>query len=101
MTDLFDYRSSYPINAGYKIDGTSREAAETVDAKTLQKLVVGALAQYGPMTADQTAAKLGCNILSIRPRLSELSAQNRVCKTGERRKNASGKFASVFALKAA
>jgi predicted ArsR family transcriptional regulator len=96
--DLFAY--GYPDTAGYRYTDTSQAAAQSVDAKTLQKLVVGALAQYGPMTADETAGKLGRNILSIRPRLSELRAQDRVRDTGERRPNASGRSAAVFALAA-
>lgn len=100
--DLFAYGyNTYPNCAGFKAHGTSEQAASSVDAKTLQKLVIGALAQYGPMTSDEAAGKLGLNILSIRPRLSELRAQNRIVDTGERRKNASGRRAAVFALRAA
>lgn len=97
--DLFDYRS-YPETPGYRPTDTSYAAAQSVDASKLQKLVVGALAQYGPMSADECAGKLGCNILSIRPRLTELKRLGRVIDTGERRKNSSGRRAAVFALAA-
>lgn len=92
--DLFEY----PYSPGYRQTDTSYAAAQTVDAKTLQKLVVGALAQYGPMTADETAAKLVTSILSIRPRLSELKLDGRVVDTGQRRENTSGRRAVVWAL---
>lgn len=98
MTDLFDYRSSYPETAGYKAEGTSQAAAATVDAKTLQRQVLKTLSDAGPLTADQCAAKMGLSILSVRPRLSELKRLGKIVDTGIRHPNASGRSAAVFRL---
>lgn len=93
--DLF----SYPHSAGHKRTDTSREAAERVDAGTLRGKVLQALRE-GPATADECAARLGFSILSIRPRLTELRELGRVCDTGARRPNASGRSAIVWGLAA-
>ncbi len=100
MTDLFTY--TYPQQPGYKARDTARAAAEHMrpKAKRLQGLCLDALAQYGPMTADECAEKLCIDKLSIRPRFSELSALWKITDTGERRLNASGKRAVVWALPA-
>jgi hypothetical protein len=48
------------------------------------------------MTADEIAAQLGCSILSVRPRVSELNVGGEIEQTGARRKNASGMTATVW-----
>lgn len=100
MTDLFTYGYDiYPTVAGFKVAGTSQEAAASVDAKTLQRLVLTEL-RKGPGTPDEIAERLRIDKLSIRPRCSELKAQGRVVDTGDRRRNANGKSAAVLKLAA-
>lgn len=95
--DLFQF--GYPHSPAYRVGSdTSFAAAESVDAKTLQRLVLTEL-RKGPGTPDEVAQRLGIDKLSIRPRCSELKALGRVIDTGERRKNSNGKSAAV--LKAA
>jgi hypothetical protein len=48
------------------------------------------------LTADEVAARLDRDILSIRPRVSELAAQERIIDSKQRRKNRSGKNAIVW-----
>jgi predicted ArsR family transcriptional regulator len=95
--DLFAY--GYPNSPGYRLTDTSIAAAQSIDNKTLQKLVAAELSK-APGTADEIAGRLGRNILSIRPRLTELKRLGRIVDTGIRRPNASGRSAAVFALAA-
>lgn len=64
-------------------------------AATLRLLVLQEIRRR-PLTADEAAEKLKRNILSIRPRLSELVNSGRIEKSDERRRNASGKSAIVW-----
>lgn len=95
--DLFAY--GYPVSPGYRPTDTSMAAAQSIDSKTLQRLVVAELSK-APGTADEIAGRLGRNILSIRPRLTELKLEGKVVDTGMRRPNASGRSAAVFKLAA-
>ena len=90
----------YPGEPGFKRRDTSRQAAREVAsaAGTLRARVAAALAGED-MTADEAAAVMGKDILSIRPRLSELAAAGRIYDTGLRRPNASGKNAIVWRAK--
>lgn len=95
MTDLF----KYPHRPGAQDRDTSREAAE-VAAETAPQLRGRALAvveKSNGLTADEVAGKLGLSILSIRPRLTELSRLGKVRDSGQRRPNASGRNAIVWA----
>lgn len=87
----------YPNTPGTKRTGTSKLAADSMRARapTLRDRVLQNL-QFLPMTADQVAMALGQSILSIRPRLSELVAQGKIVETSERRRNQSGKLATVW-----
>lgn len=92
----------YPAEPGAKEkSGTSAEAAAAVapDAATLRGQVLAALIELGPMTADEVAAALGLSVLSVRPRVSELAAMERIERTGERRQNVSGMNAAVWRVK--
>ncbi len=97
---LFERRppATYPEAAGYKTSGTSQEAAATVPAAFLREEVRRCLATHFPMTADECAATLQIDRLSIRPRFTELQRTGEVVDTGERRRNASGKRARVWRL---
>jgi hypothetical protein len=100
MTDLFTHAERYPQVAGYKAEGTSREAAESIDAKGLRAIVLREITRC-PGTPDEIAARLGLSVLSTRPRCSELAALNLIEDSGERRFNASGRRATVFRARAA
>lgn len=95
--DLFSF--GYPTSPGYRATDTSFAAAESVDAKTLQRLVLNELSK-APATADEIADRLRIDKLSVRPRCSELKALGKIADTGVRRQNASGRSAAVFQLAA-
>ncbi len=92
--------NAYPVQAGFKRSGTSQEAAASVNAPTLRDKVLAVL-RHGNYTADEVAEILEEPILSCRPRLSELLALGKIAETSQRRRNASGKFASVWRVKEA
>lgn len=87
----------YPQACGFKREGTSSQAAKETQphAATLRDSVLAALCQR-PSTADEVAAAIGKTVLATRPRLSELRALGKIVETSERRRNASGKLASVW-----
>ena len=76
---------------------TSQQAANAMkpSAATLRDKCHAAL-KGARMTSDEVASLLGCSILAIRPRISELVALNKVVATTERRANESGKKAVVW-----
>ena len=92
MTDLFRY-------PGAQDRDTSWAAAEAMAPKaaSLREMALTILERSNGLTADQVAARLGLSILSIRPRVTELSRLHKVRDTGERRANASGHKAIVWA----
>lgn len=87
---------------GYKAEGTSETAADEVARSVTfwRMMVLQDLTIYGSGTADEIADRLNASPLSIRPRVSELHKAGKVRDTGIRRKNASGKSASVWTLAA-
>lgn len=87
----------YPHAPGYKRAGTSSDAAHAVKSKaaTLRDEVLRELSRAA-LTADEVAERLSESVLSVRPRLSELSARGLIEETGQRRRNASGKMAAVW-----
>lgn len=91
----------YPISPGFKRTETSAAAAASTAPKAprLRSMCLDTLRGCGPLTADQCAAQLGIDRLSIRPRFSELAATGMIRDTGERRLNASHKRAIVWGLK--
>lgn len=90
----------YPEYPGYKIGGTSQEAADAIApvAKTLRSTVLNFLRERYPadFTADEIADGLGASILSIRPRVSELKRLRAIEQTEQRGRNASGMSAHRF-----
>lgn len=93
---LIDEPTAYPDTPGFKAAGTSQEAAQSMQSRaaTLRAEVYRVLLHSRvPLTADQIAYRLGENILSIRPRCSELVATGRIKDSGERGENVSGKSA--------
>jgi len=94
VTDLF----RYPEAPGAQDRETSQAAADFI-APTAPQLRARALAiveRSNVLTADEVAGRLGLSILSIRPRLTELSRLGKVRDGGTRRKNKSGRNAIVW-----
>lgn len=73
---------TYPSSPGYKTGGASRQAAKRIAPKaaTLRDRVLSMFQAHGPMTADQCAERMGASILSIRPRVTELSKLGKLTK---------------------
>lgn len=92
--------SSYPNIPGWKGCDTSRDAALAIarTAKTIRADVLRLYVNFYPraLTADQIAAELGANILTIRPRVSELHMARLLERVPERRKNESGMTAACW-----
>ena len=91
---------SYPNSPGYKNkdkEGPSRKAALAIKphAPTLRERCFRSLVGL-PMTADEVADLLDKSILSVRPRIAELSKLGKVEDSGQRRTNESGKAATVW-----
>lgn len=96
MTDAI-----YPTAPGYKEHGGTSEEAARSFKPTVAALRAVALRHLcdvglGGLTADETAGRMCCSILSVRPRISELYRMGLIQKTGERRKNGSGMAAAVW-----
>jgi predicted Rossmann fold nucleotide-binding protein DprA/Smf involved in DNA uptake len=90
--------AGYPYMPGSKErGGTSEAAAQAIApaASYLRGRVLASLREH-PATADECASRLDLDILSVRPRLSELSRLGLIVKTGERRANRSGALANVW-----
>jgi hypothetical protein len=80
---------SYPTTPGHKGTDTSKAAAPHRDtAAKIRSQVLAEFESFGPMTADECAARLQMSILTVRPRCSELKLTNCLADTGERRRNA-------------
>ena len=85
---------------GYKKMDTAYDAAEKAAPRAgkFHSEILAALKANGPMTADETAEKIGASVLSIRPRFTELFEARVIIDTGDRRPNASGRRAAVWAV---
>lgn len=94
MTDLF----AYPNRPGSKGRDTSRQAGAKMAgaAPVLRQRVLDAFERSNGMTADECAGKLGLSILTVRPRVTELSRLGRIRDGGLRRQNGSGRSAIVW-----
>lgn len=91
------------LNTGYKGIETSQQSALDLDKSgrtaRLRGKVRGAYAAMTKgLTADECAAALREDKLSIRPRVSELVKDGFLKDSGIRRKNKSGKSAAVFII---
>lgn len=95
MTDLF----AYPHRPGSAARGTSVAAAAHIapTAPKLRAQVLDAFTRSKGMTADECAGKLGLSILTVRPRVTELSRMGKLRDSGTRRPNGSGRNAIVWA----
>src|SRR5512139_2528461 len=100
--DLLGWSESddrYPNRPGFKNRDTSKAAADAMRprAGTLRAAALKILST-APRTADEVAAQLGESILSIRPRITELSRLGYVIATKERRANQSTHKAIVWTI---
>jgi hypothetical protein len=91
----------YPQDPGTKtLGGTSQDAADAITghAKTVRDRILTAFMGHYPnsYTADEVSAVVGENILTTRPRVSELLRRALIEPTEERRKNMSGMFAQCW-----
>lgn len=99
--DIESYLERFPFVAGHTAEGTSQEAAQTIEksgrAAQLRTRCLKAIHEsvWG-LSADQVAEYLGESCLSIRPRISELRERGLIKKTAARRKNTSGMSASIW-----
>lgn len=90
---------NYPTNPGFQATDTSRAAAPDKESAAIIRLrVLRHFEDYGPMTADECASRMGLSILTVRPRCTELKLTQRLADTGARRANQSGKRAAVLTL---
>jgi predicted HTH transcriptional regulator len=102
MSDLFDWRERYPDAPGTKerrLNGASQKAAEKVkpQAAKRREQVFRYIEEHGPCTADEVAEALSIDVLSCRPRTSELVRLGRLIPTDERRPNRrTGLLATVW-----
>jgi transcription initiation factor IIE alpha subunit len=89
--------ATYPHYPGAKVGGASADAADEIaeHAQTLKDRV-DKLFDSAQLTADECAERLGQDILSVRPRLSELRRLGRIVETEDRRANRSGIKATVW-----
>lgn len=94
------YKNKNPLANGYKVNGTSHDAAPSHGRaascqarilELLEKKVLNA-------TADEIAEYLDENILTVRPRVSELHKMKLIRRCGERRTNNSGRMADAWEL---
>lgn len=91
---------NYPISAGFKTNGTSRDAAESMQkaAPLLRDRILAHLKQcgYAGSTPDACADALGETVLAVRPRFTELKHAGKIRETALTEKNASGRHASIY-----
>lgn len=91
----------YPHMPGAKgSDGPSQDAAQSImqSASHLRRIAMQALAHLGEATPLEAVSIAGVSRESLQPRFSELRAMGLVEPTGARRRNPSGKYASVLRL---
>jgi hypothetical protein len=105
--DFFTGHTKYVRDPGLKRSGyskkskTSRDAAESVDARAERKLhlftlIVKTLQDYGDCTADEIAEILGMDRGSVRPRVIDLKQAGILEPSGVRRETWSGTLADVL-----
>ena len=93
--------TTYPNAPGFKEKGGTSEAAAGMargSAETDRARLLTAFRRRA-MTADEAAEAIGINILSARPRTTELAKLGKIERTGEKRINASGCGAWVWKAK--
>jgi hypothetical protein len=96
MNDLFAH-NFYPNVPGFKKAGTSSRAAEEMRerAPTIKQRILASMEKGHAWTPDKFAEAHGIDILSVRPRFSELLKQGKIVETRHTARNSSGKLASI------
>jgi len=75
----------------------SKEAREKINIELMREKVEAAYYVLpAGATADEIAAEMGLDVLSVRPRVSELKRMGALWPTGERRRNANGNSCAVM-----
>jgi hypothetical protein len=96
-------KDKYPYKAGHRNVDTSVKSADFINKnlKRISKVVLIELAKVFPkgLTGSEIANKCERNILSIRPRTSELKLQGLIVDTEKRRKNDGGQTEIVYKLR--
>jgi hypothetical protein len=91
---------TYPHRAGSKDDGTSYLAARQIDSKasTIRSQVLDLFHRHDELTPEAVCALLDEDILTVRPRFSELKKLGRIRKTKKTRLNHNQKRVRVWEL---
>ena len=96
-------KDKYPYKAGHRNVDTSVKSADFINKnlKRISKVVLIELAKVFPkgLTGSEIANKCERNILSVRPRTSELKLQGLIVDTEKRRKNDGGQTEIVYKLR--
>lgn len=92
----------YPFIAGDQGGDTDSKAAAQIEAcgraDTLRHKVKALVRAKGTLTPDETAELLQEDVLSIRPRFTELKQQGVLADTGLRRPSRMGKSQRVYRI---
>jgi len=94
----------YPLEAGYKEQSTSKEAANKINSRgrtrKLRKKTLDAIRRKGSYgaTPEEIAEILSESILSIRPRFTELKLLKEIEDSGDRRRNSFGSNTKVWRI---
>jgi predicted ArsR family transcriptional regulator len=67
-------------------------------AECTREAIIALLPLGSALTADTLAERLDLSILYVRPRVSELVAQERIVASGDRGLNASGRMANKWTV---
>jgi predicted transcriptional regulator len=91
----------YPKKPGYKEkNGTSKQAADAIEpyVSNLHRKILKYLKKRKKTTPEDVAKALNADILSIRPRFSEMKIMGLICKTDLRQLNQKGKSITIWKL---
>jgi predicted ArsR family transcriptional regulator len=80
---------------------TAKRAAASVDARSVEGIVVGILRRHEVqfhegLTTEEIAQKSGLSLVTVSPRMRPLSEKGLVADSGLRRKNESGRQAIIW-----
>ena len=102
MQKEFDF-DKYPYKAGHRGVKTSIISAEDINKQLsrLKKMVLLELSRVYPdgLTGSEIANRTKRNLLTIRPRTTELKLQGLIIDTEETRKNEGGKPEIIYKLR--
>ena len=103
MQRQFDF-DKYPNKAGHRNIRTSVESAEQINPqlRRLHKIVILELEKVFPkgLTGSELANRVNRNLLTIRPRTTELKLLGLIVDTEKTRKNENGKSEIIYKLRA-